>query len=237
MPLEAVFFDLGGTLLDLDSDRKAHLEMMRRLRGRWRLAPRPGALLARFEAQNRAVDAGLGPAWVGDREVKRRVLRGFLDDVSLRLTEARWRDFLDAHHAAHLRWLRLFPEAEGVLRNLRRAAVHVGLLSDVDEDFLQLCLFRFPLAELLSSITTSEEVGAAKPDVGLFRRALAKAGCSPRRAVHVGDSLERDAWGAHRAGLRSILIAPQGGEGADYVVPNLREASRVVGQLLAEGEA
>ncbi len=237
MSLEAVFFDLGGTLLDLNTDRRAHLEMMRRLQQRWGLPLSPEGILERFEARTEAAVAKLGTTWVGDRELKRKVLAGLLDGMGLPLTETRWRDFLGAHDREHLRWLRLFPEAEGVLKDLQTTQVHVGLLSDVDEDFLQLCLFRFPLAGLLSSITTSEEVGAAKPHEAIFHRALDKARCAPERAVHVGDSLERDARGAQRAGMRSVLIAPGGGEGPDHVVPSLEEAHRVVRRLLGEREA
>lgn len=237
MSLEAIFFDLGGTLLDLDTDRRAHLEMMRRLRRRWHLTSDAESLLERFEAQNEAVIAGLGSSWLGGQEVRRRVLTGLLEEVGLSLTEARWRDYQDAHDEEHLRWMRLFPEAEGVLHDLRAAPVHVGLLSDVDEDFLQLCLFRFPLEDLLSSITTSEEVGAAKPQEAIFRRALSKAGCPPDRAVHVGDSLQRDVEGARRAGLISVLISPGGEEGADHVVPSLEGAHRVLRRLLTDGGA
>ena len=55
------------------------------------------------------------------------------------------------------------------------------------------------------------EVGAAKPDVAMFERALALAEVEPAVAVHVGDSVENDVEGARAAGIRSVLVARDGG--------------------------
>jgi putative hydrolase of the HAD superfamily len=66
------------------------------------------------------------------------------------------------------------------------------------------------LLELVDGVVTSADVGAAKPDPALFRRALELAGVPAAEAVHVGDSLDNDVEGARAAGIRPLLLVRQG---------------------------
>jgi putative hydrolase of the HAD superfamily len=66
------------------------------------------------------------------------------------------------------------------------------------------------LLRLLDGVVTSAEVGVAKPDARVFRRALEIAGAEAGRAVHVGDSLENDVEGARGAGVRAVLLRRDG---------------------------
>ena len=54
---------------------------------------------------------------------------------------------------------------------------------------------------LFTTIATSAETGAAKPDPAVFRLALERLGVQPGRALHVGDE-EGDEGGARAAGMR-----------------------------------
>jgi ribonucleotide monophosphatase NagD (HAD superfamily) len=40
----------------------------------------------------------------------------------------------------------------------------------------------------------------------MFKMALAKAGCTPRETVMIGDQLETDILGASRLGIDSVLV-------------------------------
>lgn len=64
--------------------------------------------------------------------------------------------------------------------------------------------------ELVDGVVTSAEVGAAKPDARIFRRALELAGVDADQAVHVGDSPDNDVTGARAAGLRAVLVTRDG---------------------------
>ncbi len=235
MSLKAVFLDLGGTLLDTESDRKAHLEMMRSFRDTVGLEASPEDLIEKYDALNEERARLLGTRWERGREFIERAVTSLLGEEGIPLTPAYMRSFLDTYWREHIRWIRMYPDTEEVLRELHRTPLHTGLISDVDEDFLQLCLYRFPLESYLDSITTSEEVGVAKPHRDIFRIALSKAGCKPQEAVHVGDSLERDIVGANGAGMRSILVSPSGeGRIADHVVSDIKGAFQVLGRLMEE---
>ncbi|MDQ3617792.1 MAG: HAD-IA family hydrolase [Pseudomonadota bacterium] len=59
-------------------------------------------------------------------------------------------------------------------------------------------LFRFQLG--------AREHGAAKPTASIFHAACAQLDCEPAHVLHVGDDVEMDVVGAHRAGLRSCWI-------------------------------
>lgn len=59
-------------------------------------------------------------------------------------------------------------------------------------------LFRFQLG--------ARDHGAAKPAASIFHAACAQLRCQPAQVLHVGDDIEMDVLGAHRAGLRSCWI-------------------------------
>ena len=60
--------------------------------------------------------------------------------------------------------------------------------------------------ELVDAVVTSADVGAAKPDAAVFRRALELAGVDGDGAVHVGDSIDNDVEGARAVGIRAVLV-------------------------------
>jgi putative hydrolase of the HAD superfamily len=66
------------------------------------------------------------------------------------------------------------------------------------------------LLELVDGVVTSAEVGVAKPDARVFRRALQLAGVGADQAVHVGDSPDNDVKGARSAGIRAVLVQRDG---------------------------
>jgi putative hydrolase of the HAD superfamily len=68
-------------------------------------------------------------------------------------------------------------------------------------------VFRFQLG--------AREHGAAKPAASIFHAACERLGCAPGDVLHVGDDVEMDVVGAHRAGLRSCWINRDGGCSGD----------------------
>ncbi len=237
MVLKAVFLDLGGTLIDLESDRKAHREMIKAFQSALDLQGHSRKLFERYQARREELIEKLGTRWSQEQNVTRRVVATVLQEEGIPMREEHWEAFQRAYWDEHERWVELYPGVGRVLQGLRDAVLHIGLISDVDEDFLQLCLFKFPLEPYMDSITTSEEVGFAKPHEAIFRRALSKARCRTAEAVYVGDSPEKDVVGAAGVGMRSILIGRDDEAGADYTVEDLEGAYEVVLRLMEEGTA
>jgi len=92
---------------------------------------------------------------------------------------------------------------EDSLDALGRLAARVPLaaLTNGNADLHRIGLmhvFRFQLG--------AREHGAAKPAASIFHAACARLGCAPGEVLHVGDDVEMDVVGAHRAGLRTCWI-------------------------------
>ena len=68
------------------------------------------------------------------------------------------------------------------------------------------CLRRIGLMPLFRFQLGAREHGAAKPEASIFHAACERLGCAPGEVLHVGDDVEMDVVGAHRAGLRSCWI-------------------------------
>ena len=62
----------------------------------------------------------------------------------------------------------------------------------------------------VTAIIDSGAVGVAKPDPAIFELALAAAGTTADRAIHVGDAYQYDVRGARAAGVRPLLMDPLG---------------------------
>jgi len=103
----------------------------------------------------------------------------------------------------------LYPEARPTLEALRDAGFRLGIVSNASHALPKM-LEDAGIASFFDPVTYSFEAGAEKPDVRIFRRALAQAGSEPEQAVHVGDSYDQDYLGARNAGLHAILIQREG---------------------------
>jgi putative hydrolase of the HAD superfamily len=86
----------------------------------------------------------------------------------------------------------------------------VGVVSNIDDDYLDPMIERADLAELLHDWTSSEEARSCKPHDAIYRLACAKAGVDPERVLFVGDSPEQDVAGARALGMVTALIREEG---------------------------
>jgi len=129
---------------------------------------------------------------------------------------------------------RLVPGAPAVLRALRRRGYRLGLVSNTPwgtPDYLwRGQLQRFGLAECFETTCFSSDVGSRKPDPRIFRTALEALGVAAGRALFVGDEPEADVRGARRAGLRAAWVRRRG-EPPDFPA---EEAPDLVIQHLAD---
>jgi HAD superfamily hydrolase (TIGR01509 family) len=92
------------------------------------------------------------------------------------------------------------PGALEALAGLRARGLELAVVSNWDVGLLE-HLDRLGIAALFSTIATTAEAGAPKPDPAVFRLALDRLGVEPGRALHVGDEAE-DEQGAAAAGMR-----------------------------------
>ena len=92
-----------------------------------------------------------------------------------------------------------------VLEDLSQAGFRLGIISNFDsriDDVLR----ELDLARYFSSVHISSRVGAAKPNIEIFKHAIRAANLPAHQCWHIGDSLEEDFEGARRAGMRAALV-------------------------------
>jgi HAD superfamily hydrolase (TIGR01549 family) len=97
----------------------------------------------------------------------------------------------------------LYPDAEACLVELRADGWQVVVGGNQPESFQRL------VKELdlpVDLITSSGELGVAKPDSAFFEAVAVKAGVSTSQCVHVGDRVDNDVVGATRAGMTAVHV-------------------------------
>jgi putative hydrolase of the HAD superfamily len=92
------------------------------------------------------------------------------------------------------------PGALEAAASLRARGLELAVVSNWDIGLAER-LERIGAASLFTTIVTTAEAGAAKPDPAVFLLALERLGVEPGRSLHVGDDPE-DEQGAVAAGMR-----------------------------------
>ena len=205
--IRAVLFDFGGTLYDYTTLSRAEAESLVDL-ARWTgVNAEPLVILRAHRAAMRRVFHGyLARRFYLHRHLFRDALIAMLADLGATAEP----EHLDRYRA--LQWQRHqrdFTLREGVpetLGALRDRGMHLGIVSNIDEDQLAHLLALARLEPYLDSILSSERAGSCKPDPGIFAEALRQAGCNADEALFVGDTIAQDIAGANRAGMRSVLL-------------------------------
>lgn len=94
---------------------------------------------------------------------------------------------------------RPIPGAAEALARLQGAGLALACVSNWDAS-LEAQLERAGIGSYFTTVVSSAEAGAAKPDPAVFAVALERLGVEPGRALHIGDT-EADSEGAAAAGL------------------------------------
>lgn len=230
MALRAVLFDFGGTLLDTATDDEAHRIAFRWVGKEWSLPNDDDALWRRHQEFMAPYWKGQPGRWTSLRDVTQRSFERLLEDGGREATEEDWDRFWRQYLDAHVGVMKPYPDAAECVDRVGALGIHVGLLSDVDIDFLDFALGVVEMRGRFDAITTSEEAGYGKPNPIPFRLALQKAGCTGEEAVYVGDSIAKDVEGAKGVGMRTVHVHRDGGPapGADVVAKTLLEVAEAI---------
>ncbi len=102
------------------------------------------------------------------------------------------------------RYEKLFPETADCLRQLSRS-FKLGIIANQLPGTVSR-LHSFGIGDYFSVVVASAEEGVAKPDPKIFLLALERAGCSPEKAVMIGDRLDNDIAPANRLDFTTIRV-------------------------------
>jgi putative hydrolase of the HAD superfamily len=209
--IQAVVFDLDGTLLD----RRRSFE--RFVRRQWE----------RFAPYLETVNQEQYVRALVDRDrdgyaPRKELFTGLVAQVDLPpgLAETLLEDYRVGFPSACV----LFPDAAQTLLSLRASGRRLGLITNGSVRMQSRKLECLALTPLFDTILISESEGVYKPDRQIFFRALDRLNVNSAHAVFVGDHPHIDVAGARSAGMRAIWRR-------DPIVSAMVEADAVIEEL------
>jgi HAD superfamily hydrolase (TIGR01509 family) len=119
------------------------------------------------------------------------------------------KDLHDQYYRETTHLLTLLPGARELLARVAGLGLQVVLATSAPEDELAILRGLLDSEDLISEVTSSEDVDTAKPEPDIVRVALDRAGVDAGRAVFVGDAVW-DAEAARRAKVPSIGLRSGG---------------------------
>ncbi len=211
MAIKAVFFDMGGTIQTFTYDREL------------RLNATPGI-------QRILAKAGIDLHWTNERLFE-TISKGLVRYHAWRLESLEelpafqvWHDFIFDQHPmvdARLKSVaeklmlyletnyytrELRPEIPGVLEEIRRMGLKIGMISNVVSlGQVPVNLAEYGIKQYFDPIVLSSEYGRRKPDPAIFHYAARMASVPASECAYIGDRIARDVEGAKRAGFRLAI--------------------------------
>ncbi len=212
MSIQAVFFDMGGTIETFWYDRALRLDATHALQD---------LLVAS------GIDLGLDNESLyelvaqGLERYRRRALA-----TNEELSPQRvWSEFIfcgrlpQAEHLAaetaedlmcfiemHYYQRAMRPEVPRVLEAIRGMGLKIGLISNVcSRRLVPANLEVYGIRSYFNPVVLSSEYGRRKPDPAIFHHAASLASVPAGSAVYIGDRVARDISGARRAGFRLAI--------------------------------
>jgi putative hydrolase of the HAD superfamily len=205
--LDAVFFDVGNTLLSPHPSvpevvRQVLEEVghVRDLDAIDRLMPLVDEF---YEDRYREDDTfwtsedETSAVWVGMYSLLARELG--IDADAEEIARRVYDEFGD-----HSRWI-AYADVVPAFQRLKSTGLKLGIISNWDKRLATL-LGGLGLSGYLDALICSADVGLHKPDPRIFELACARVGVDPRRCAHVGDHLYADVLGARSVGMVPVLI-------------------------------
>lgn len=121
----------------------------------------------------------------------------------------------------------VFPKAHEVLSTLK-SRYPMSIITNGFPESQHRKMEASKLAQYFDHLIISEEVGFAKPHLGIFEAALQKAGVSKEEVVMIGDNAHADIEGAQKAGIQSIWFNPHN----EFKAPHIEIEINHLEQLL-----
>jgi len=179
MPIRAVFFDVGETLVD---ERRLYADY----------AMRMGVTYEFFMERIEAAMRERQPI----RNVFSAVKPGFDFKAARAQRDAEGKTFVIGQHD-------LYDDAASTLSALRERGYFIGIVGNQPAT-AEAMLRQSGLAA--DFVATSDGWGVAKPDPAFFAKVVEAAGLEPRHIAYVGDRVDNDVLPARAAGMQAVLV-------------------------------
>jgi len=207
MTIQAVFFDMGGTIETFLSTPELRLQATRGLQQR--------LITAGIDVQL-SVEQFLGVITAGEDRYLRYKLQSMQELPPARV----WREYILAeypvdgaaleaiaedlmqYYETHFYRRTMRPEMPAVLHAIQQMGLKIGLISNVcSRGQVPMNLEQYGIRQYFNPVVLSSTYGRRKPDPAIFHHAARLAGVPTSRCLYVGDRIARDVLGARRAGF------------------------------------
>ena len=227
VPIRAVLFDLGNTLVSYYTSAEFPSVLRRCLRHCREVRGWSGDEQELFERAIRLnherSDFAVRP--LDDRLRELFDSQGALDDSALAKLGAAFMEPIFG-------MARVYPDARTVLEWLRRRGIKTAIVSNTPwgspSSAWRTELARHGLLESVDAVVFCVDVGWRKPHRAPFDRALALLDVAPTDAVFVGDDPRWDVAGAKNAGIRPVLLGSAASAPGLETIQNLKDVIRLV---------
>ncbi|MBW2279096.1 MAG: HAD family hydrolase [Deltaproteobacteria bacterium] len=205
--IRAVLFDFGGTLFSYETMMNGESRNLLELAKDAGIEADLTEILRAQREQSRSVfKRYMARPYYRHRDMFNDSMRATLDALGGTHDD----EMLDGYRARqwerHRSDFALRPGVTDTLGELRERGIHVGMVSNIDDDQLEHLLDLSGIRPCFDAILSSESARSCKPHGEIFRQALSSADCGADEALFVGDSRSADVAGANAAGLHSVLL-------------------------------
>ena len=207
MTVQAVFFDMGGTIETFSSSHELRLQATRGLQQRLLTAgiDLPLSTQQLLEVVTAGKDRYLRFKLQSMQELppaqvwREYFLAGYpLDSTALQAAA----EDLMLYYETHFYQRSMRPEMPVVLHAIQQMGLKIGLISNVcSHGQVPLNLEQYGLRHYFDPIVLSSQYGRRKPDPAIFHHAARLAGVPTSRCLYIGDRIARDILGARKAGF------------------------------------
>jgi putative hydrolase of the HAD superfamily len=225
---QAVLFDLGYTLVHFEPPQETLVQEALRSLGAERSVEQIQAAVQMvwgryyLDAETRTFPA----TEEHDRETQFQLETSMLSELGLKSDRETWRRFSAAVNDGFGQpgAVRPYPEAEGVLRELKQQGYRLGIVSNWSWNLRQR-VEQAGLNGYFEIVWGSAYAGCNKPHPCIFEQALGQMALPAELAYYVGDSYRHDVLGARAAGMDAALLDRDGTATVDDcpVIRDLRE--------------
>ncbi len=222
----AILFDLGGTLIEFESEQWDELER-KGMRNCHEFLSQNG-----FEIQDADEMAEQFVEYHHQKwdEIQKdhkevtfdRLGAEFLSRYGIDLDDA-ISDFVRAFYAPISELVHRRDGAIEALEFMKASGLKIGLVSNTGfpAEWHRDEMRRFEIYDFFDYTVFSSEFGVRKPDPSMFRDCLSKLGVDAGEAVHVGDRPYEDISGAKNMGITSVLLKRPDRETSSQFKPDI----------------
>ncbi len=230
--------------MDAESDKTAHLYMMKEIKRHYQLPASEEELLSLYHTRLFNQDMTLiGNPQNDDIPFQKlhfyseNAFRFLLRKYDIKAASSDMGLFAQMYLDHHLKYIQLSEGSWEAIQLVKEKKCHCGMISDIDHDYQVRQFEELRLNDVFDSITTSEEVKNYKPKPDIFNVALGRAHCQGKEAMMIGDSYNKDIVGGKNMGMTTIWInryqnLAEKKDLADYIVTQLLDIIPILDQLL-----